>query len=171
MGSQVQILLAREARRLGIDVGRLDDLETIDRERIVEGAPVPERRRSVAESYQLHGHDHGDVPDKLPPRLALVGDDQGDQRADHHVDPDHHDDHMDRFRQVPARPVIPAEVEGAENQRQRKCAAEEVQSERFEPEFHRLSPAIPDMRLFFTLSARDGRAFGPPGRKFANRIT
>jgi hypothetical protein len=42
----------------------------------------------------LHGNDNRDVAGQFTPRLARAGNDEGQQRPEHDIDADHHNDDM-----------------------------------------------------------------------------
>ncbi len=62
------------------------------------------------------------------------------ERAEHQSTPTMHGDDPRDIGQIPARPVIPAEVERAERQRQDAGAAEKMQPEGFESELQAWYP-------------------------------
>ena len=77
-----------------------------------------------------------DVAHEFAPRLAWVGDDEGQQRTHYDVHCDHHHDHMSDIGQDPPRPGIPTQIQRAEYERQRASAPAQMQSQRLESKFH-----------------------------------
>ena len=119
--------------------------EAVYGERVIEGPTCQSVTVAVDQRDQLARHDHCDVARRVRgailSELAMINVRSGPKTT---VDAGHHRDDARDIGQIPARPVIPAEIQQPEGQRQDDRAAEKMQSEGFQSELHdfRLKVAV-----------------------------